>query len=143
MSVHVCQYPLDDTDECAPRRQRDADKCSNMIAALQLLFSFLSDEHLDVLRFASEKARELGLRFDLTLGSGWPYGGPSVPVTQAAGKLRVSADAKQHIEWLRGDAAIGASAVVRKRSICNQKSKLSENQQGPMETKTKWHRPGR
>jgi len=54
-------------------------------------FSFLSDEHLDVLRFASEKARELGLRFDLTLGSGWPYGGPSVPVTQAAGKLRVSA----------------------------------------------------
>jgi hypothetical protein len=54
-------------------------------------YSFLSDEHLDALRFASEKARELGLRFDLTLGSGWPYGGPSVPVTQAAGKLRVSA----------------------------------------------------
>jgi hypothetical protein len=54
-------------------------------------YSFLSDEHLDALRFASEKARELGLRFDLTLGSGWPYGGPSVPVTQAAGMLRVSA----------------------------------------------------
>jgi hypothetical protein len=54
-------------------------------------YSFLSDEHIDALRFASEKARELGLRIDLTLGSGWPYGGPSVPVTQAAGKLRVSA----------------------------------------------------
>lgn len=54
-------------------------------------YSFLSGEHLDALRFASEKARELGLRLDLTLGSGWPYGGPSVPVTQAAGKLRVSA----------------------------------------------------
>jgi hypothetical protein len=54
-------------------------------------YSLLSDEHLDALRFASEKARELGLRFDLTLGSGWPYGGPIIPVTQAAGKLRVSA----------------------------------------------------
>lgn len=54
-------------------------------------YSFLSEEHLDALRFASEKARELGLRFDLTLGSGWPYGGANVPVTQAAGKLRVSA----------------------------------------------------
>ena len=54
-------------------------------------YSFLSDEHLDALRFASEKARELGLRFDLTLGSGWPYGGPTVPITQAAGRLRVLA----------------------------------------------------
>lgn len=50
---------------------------------------FLSDEFIDALRFANEKARELGLRVDLTLGSGWPFGGPSVPVTEAAGRLRV------------------------------------------------------
>src|SRR5205823_11960474 len=25
----------------------------------------------------------------ITLGSGWPFGGPHIPVTQAAGKLRV------------------------------------------------------
>jgi alpha-L-rhamnosidase len=49
---------------------------------------FLSDEFLDVLRFASAKSRELGLRMDLTLGSGWPYGGPQVPITEAAGMLR-------------------------------------------------------
>ena len=49
---------------------------------------FLSDEFLDALRFTSEKARELGLRFDLTLGSGWPFGGPFVPLSDAAGKLR-------------------------------------------------------
>src|SRR5438477_11728800 len=36
---------------------------------------FLSDEFIDALRFVSAKARELGLRMDLTLGSGWPYGG--------------------------------------------------------------------
>ena len=49
---------------------------------------FLSDEFLDALRFTSSKARELGLRMDLTLGSGWPFGGPSVPITDAAGTLR-------------------------------------------------------
>jgi len=49
---------------------------------------FLSDEFLDALRFTSEKARELGLRFDLTLGSGWPFGGPTVSIEDAAGRLR-------------------------------------------------------
>src|ERR1700676_190391 len=50
---------------------------------------YLSDEFLDDLQFAGEKARELGLRMDLTLGSGWPFGGPHIPITQAAGKLRL------------------------------------------------------
>ena len=54
-------------------------------------YPFLSQEHLDNLRFAAQKARELGLRFDVTLGSGWPYGGPSVPIAEAAGMLRVIA----------------------------------------------------
>jgi hypothetical protein len=49
---------------------------------------YLSDEFIDALRFASQKARELGLRMDITLGSGWPYGGPHVPITEAAGRLR-------------------------------------------------------
>jgi hypothetical protein len=50
---------------------------------------YLSDSFLDMIRFTSEKARELGLRMDLTLGSGWPYGGPQVPIREAAGKLRI------------------------------------------------------
>ena len=50
---------------------------------------YLSEEFLDALRFASEKAKELGLRMDLTLGSGWPYGGPGVPITEAASSLRI------------------------------------------------------
>ena len=50
---------------------------------------FLSDEHLDAIRFAAASARKLGLRVDITLGSGWPFGGPHIPVTQAAGELRV------------------------------------------------------
>jgi hypothetical protein len=50
---------------------------------------FLSPEHLAALRFAAQEARRLGLRVDVTLCSGWPFGGPHVPVTQSAGKLRV------------------------------------------------------
>jgi len=49
---------------------------------------FLSDDFLEALRFTSDKARELGLRFDLTLGSGWPFGGPTVSIDHAAGRLR-------------------------------------------------------
>jgi hypothetical protein len=51
-------------------------------------FHFLSDEHIDALKFVSAKARELGLRLDLTIGSGWPYGGPQVSINDAAGMLR-------------------------------------------------------
>jgi hypothetical protein len=50
---------------------------------------YLSPEHLETLRFAVAEARRLGLRVDVTLGSGWPLGGPHIPVTEAAGKLRV------------------------------------------------------
>ena len=50
---------------------------------------YLSDGFLDALRFTGEKTRELGLRFDLTLCSGWPYGGPHIPIAQAAGRLRI------------------------------------------------------
>ena len=49
---------------------------------------FLSPEFLDALRFTADKARELGLRFDLTLGSGWPFGGPTVSIEHAAARLR-------------------------------------------------------
>jgi hypothetical protein len=34
--------------------------------------SYLSDDFIEALRFAAKRADELGLRFDLTLGSGWP-----------------------------------------------------------------------
>lgn len=50
---------------------------------------FLSDEFIEMLRFTSEKAREMGLRMDLTLGSGWPFGGPQVSINHAACILKV------------------------------------------------------
>ena len=50
--------------------------------------TLLSPEFLSALKFTGAKARELGLRFDLTLGSGWPYGGPMISIDEAAGRLR-------------------------------------------------------
>jgi hypothetical protein len=50
---------------------------------------YLSDEFLAMLKFAAEKSKELGMRFDLTLGSGWSFGGANTPITEAAGQLRV------------------------------------------------------
>src|SRR5450756_2013920 len=50
---------------------------------------YMSAEFLDALTFTGEKAKELGLRMDLTLGSGWPFGGPHIPVDLASPRLRV------------------------------------------------------
>jgi hypothetical protein len=50
-----------------------------------------SPEYLEMLRFAAEHATALGMRVDLTLGSGWPFGGPNIPIELAAGRLKVVA----------------------------------------------------
>ena len=49
---------------------------------------FLSDPFLAALRHAGATARRSGMRMDVTLGSGWPFGGAQVPVTQAAASVR-------------------------------------------------------
>ena len=50
---------------------------------------YLSPEFLDDVTFANKTARSLGLRADITLGSGWPYGGPKTTIDLAAGRLKV------------------------------------------------------
>lgn len=72
---------------------------------------YLSKEFLDALTFTGEKAKELGLRMDLTLCSGWPYGGPHIPITQAAGRLRVD----------RVPVPAGASSVKAPRIVQGEK----------------------
>src|ERR1035438_8685654 len=50
---------------------------------------YMSAQFLDALTFTGQKAKELGLRMDLTLGSGWPFGGPHIPLDLASARLRV------------------------------------------------------
>ncbi len=56
--------------------------------ALEGNFRYLSPEFLDKIRFTSRKARELGLRMDVTIGSGWSYGGPYIAPELAAARWR-------------------------------------------------------
>lgn len=53
--------------------------------------SFLSPEFLRNVSFAAKAGEQLGMRVSITLGSGWPYGGAWVPVTESAGELREQA----------------------------------------------------
>lgn len=54
-------------------------------------FRYTSPEHISALRFAVDRARALHMRADVTLGTGWPFGGPHIPISLAAGKLKIIA----------------------------------------------------
>lgn len=49
---------------------------------------FLSPEFFDMLGFTAAKAKALDLRMDLTLGSGWPFGGPMFTREEAVQSIR-------------------------------------------------------
>jgi hypothetical protein len=53
---------------------------------------YMSPEFLDAVSFANATAHKLGLRVDITLGSGWPYGGPSTTLALAAGRLKIETE---------------------------------------------------
>lgn len=72
-------------------------------------YPYLSDRFLDVVRFTGEKAEELGLRFDMTLCSGWPYGGPYVGLDTASARLRVSQTEPKLAE---GEKLVAAPALA-------------------------------
>jgi hypothetical protein len=49
---------------------------------------FLSPEFLEGFAYAARRCRELGLRFSVAGGTGWPFGGPAVTTGDAAQRLR-------------------------------------------------------
>ena len=50
--------------------------------------AFLSPEMLEAVQYAQNEGRRLGLRIDVTLCSGWPYGGPAITLDEAVTHLR-------------------------------------------------------
>jgi hypothetical protein len=46
--------------------------------------SHLSPRWMEVLRYTVKEANDIGMKVDLTAGTGWPYGGPQVGVKEAA-----------------------------------------------------------
>lgn len=49
---------------------------------------YLSDAFVARLAHAGATARAEGMRIDVTVGTGWPFGGPAVPITEAAADIR-------------------------------------------------------
>jgi hypothetical protein len=49
--------------------------------------AFLSPEMLSDVKYAQEEGRKLGLRIDVTLCSGWPYGGPATTLAEAVTRI--------------------------------------------------------
>ncbi len=74
--------------------------------------TYMSDEFLDMVRFTSEKSRELGLRMDMTLCSGWPYGGPYVTAAHASTLLRI-----EHVAIKPGDTSFALPAMIESEKL--------------------------
>lgn len=79
---------------------------------------FLSAAMLDAVNYAQAQGRQLGLRIDVTLCSGWPYGGPATTLQEAAGRLRTvevpvppSASSVSVPQLAKGESLISASIV--------------------------------
>lgn len=62
---------------------------------------YMSEEFLSSVAFAAKTAKELEMRFDLTLCSGWPFGGPHIPLEMSARKLRI-----EEIKISKGEKSI-------------------------------------
>jgi len=79
---------------------------------------FLSPEFLDDVNYAQTEGRKLGLRIDVTLGSGWPYGGPATTLAEASGRLRIAqipvpanATSLPKLKLAEGESIISVSLV--------------------------------
>ena len=55
--------------------------------------SYLSPRWMQMLRVTEDLGRELGIEIDMATGTGWPFGGPNVPQSEAACKLEGSSTA--------------------------------------------------
>ena len=48
---------------------------------------YLSDKWMEMLRFTQEQGRQQGVEIDMATGTGWPFGGPWVPLEESACKV--------------------------------------------------------
>ena len=48
---------------------------------------FLSNQWMDMLRFTQDQGKRKGIEVDMATGTGWPFGGPFVPLKESACKV--------------------------------------------------------
>lgn len=50
---------------------------------------YLSPKWMDMLKFVQSEGKRLGIQIDMNNGTGWPFGGPTTPIEEAACKVVV------------------------------------------------------
>lgn len=76
-------------------------------------FDFLSPSWMDLFKYVKSEGRKDGILIDMNTGTGWPFGGPNVPVNEAAAKL-VHTDVTATGKELRNGVNIGLTDVKEK-----------------------------
>ena len=46
--------------------------------------TYLSDRWMEMLRYTQEQCQQNGIELDMATGTGWPFGGPWVPLEESA-----------------------------------------------------------
>ena len=60
---------------------------------------FLSDEWMEMLRYCYQVGEEVGIKIDMSTGTGWPFGGPSISDADAACRALFGKDEKGNITF--------------------------------------------
>ena len=51
---------------------------------------YLSPKWMDILKFVEEEGKRTGIEVDMATGTGWPFGGPSVPLEESASQMVIA-----------------------------------------------------
>lgn len=51
---------------------------------------YLSAKWMDILKFVEEEGKRTGIEVDMATGTGWPFGGPSVPLEESASQMVIA-----------------------------------------------------
>jgi len=108
---------------------------------------YFSVEWFDLLGHTVEETRRLGLQLDFTLGSGWPSGGPFIPVELAARRLQAVVKdvvGPRDFDWDLGtefpdDARV--LATVATPILPSQQADLAHSQVVPQNQMRRWKVP--
>ncbi len=97
--------------------------------------NYLSPKWLEMLAFTLEEAHRLGLGIDMTLGTGWPYGGSHVPPEDAAKQFQIKqVEGKYRLEVLNTNQKVKRAAPGGEGLVIDHLSKSAiENYLGPFE----------
>ena len=79
---------------------------------------YLSDQWLDMLRFTQQQVEHNGIELDMSTGTGWPFGGPWVPLKESACKAvfvsKALTDGKQAVYDINPAGSDAKNAFLEK-----------------------------